>query len=336
MLLPFYQPTQPADGCIILAGDLGATKTNIALYRIENGDFYLIRKSKLNSGAYDSITGLIKAFIQDDTTPDKICFGVAGPVLNGHVKLSNLKWEIDRQEINALFPAARTFLINDLQSTAYGLALLDEKDVHLTHKTDAHPSGNAAVIAPGTGLGEAGIYWDGTYYYPFASEGGHCDFAVRSKFDYELFTFLQNDFGHVSWERLVCGNGIINIYRFLRDIKKMEEPEWLRKEMETKDRAATISSHADKNELCKTTMDCFIRYLAYESANLVLKFAATGGLFIGGGIVPKIIHLFNDDTFYSAFRDSGRLSFLLEKVPVRIILNDKAALLGASYYAATH
>lgn len=116
----------------------------------------------------------------------------------------------------------------------------------------------------------------------------------------------------------------------------MDEPDWLRTEMEISDQAATISSHADKNELCKTTMDCFIRYLAYESANLVLKFTATGGLFIGGGIVPKIIHLFNDDRFYSAFRDSGRLSFLLEKVPVRIILNDKAALLGATYYAATH
>ncbi|HRQ50625.1 MAG TPA: glucokinase, partial [Agriterribacter sp.] len=183
--------------------------------------------------------------------------------------------------------------------------------------------------------GEAGLYWDGAWFHPFATEGGHADFAARSSFDFELYTFLQQLFGHVSWERLVCGPGIVNIYRFLRDVKKMEEPAWLTQKMHGADMPAVISEHAGESTLCKTTMEHFVRYLAYESANLVLKLNATGGLFIGGGIAPQIIPLLDNDAFYTSFRQSGRLNFLLEKVPVKLILNTKAALLGAAYYAAT-
>jgi glucokinase len=180
-------------------------------------------------------------------------------------------------------------------------------------------------------LGEAGLFWDGNYYHPFATEGGHCDFAPRNNFDFELYSFLQKKFGHVSWERLVCGPGIVNIYQFLRDEKKRNEPEWLKEKLNGEDEAAVISGHSKQSEICNETMQLFVRYLAYESANLVIKLKATGGLFIGGGIAPQLITLFQDNAFYSSFCQSGRLNYLLEKVPVKVILNPKTALLGAAY-----
>lgn len=335
MLLPFLQRQQASNGKIIFAADVGATKTNLALFKIENNKYHVLQEAKLVSKAYHNLPELILHFLDASTRPDSICIGVAGPVLKGHAVLSNLQWEVDIKEIEVLFPSARVHLINDLKATAYGLALLEEKDVKIIHEGGAKPEGNAAVIAPGTGLGEAGLYWDGSFFHPFATEGGHADFAARDSIDFELYTFLQQQFGHVSWERLVCGPGIVNIYRFLRDIKSLEEPAWLTEKMQHGDIAAIISEHIDQSELCKTTMQYFIRYLAYESANLVLKLNATGGLFIGGGIPPRITHLFEKDAFYSSFRQSGRLNFLLEKVPVKIILNSEAALLGAAYYAAT-
>lgn len=334
MLLPLYQSLRAADGTVVLAGDIGATKTNVALYKFEDNDFHLIRDGTLTSRSFNSITEIIQEFTKDSPPPQSICFGVAGPVLNGIATLSNLQWNINIEELSALYPQARTHLINDLKATAYGLALLDENDTAVLHPGETGVGGNAAVIAPGTGLGEAGLYWDEKSYHPFATEGGHADFAARSSFDFELFSFLQKQFGHVSWERVICGPGIVNIYQFLRDVKNMEEPEWLAQKMLTGDPAATISNHAGQSPICEETMKHFVRFLAYESANLVLKLNATGGLFIGGGIAPKILPFFKNNQFYDSFRQSGRLNFLLEKVPVKVILNPKTALLGAAYYAA--
>ncbi|HRP57821.1 glucokinase [Agriterribacter sp.] len=335
MLLPFQQPKAAGNGNIVFAGDIGATKTNLAMYRVENGKYRLLQEAKLVSKDYNNIAELTGEFTRDTPEPDAICFGVAGPVLNGHATLSNLQWEIDIKEITAQYKTAKVHLINDLKATAYGLAVLDEKDTAVVHKGNSAVGGNAAIIAPGTGLGEAGLYWDSQYYHPFATEGGHADFAARSSFDFELYTYLQQQFEHVSWERLVCGPGIVNIYRFLRDEMKMEEPGWLKEKMANADKAATISENAEQCLICEETMRCFMRYLAYECANLVLKLNATGGLFIGGGIAPQIVRLFEHDAFYTSFRQKGRLNFLLEKVPVKIILNNKTALLGAAYYAAT-
>ena len=212
--------------------------------------------------------------------------------------------------------------------------MLTEKDLDILHGGQDSPVGNAAVIAPGTGLGEAGLYWDGEYYHPFATEGGHCDFASRNGFDFELYSFLQHKFGHVSWERSVCGPGIVNIYQFLRDEKRREEPEWVKEKMKNADQAAIISRLVPQSGICKEAMQLFVRYLAYESANLVIKLKATGGLYIGGGIVPQIVPLLQNNVFYSSFCQSGRLNYLLEKVPVKIILNTKTALLGAAWYGA--
>ena len=291
-----------------------------------------LHEAHYKSHDYKNIIELIDIFIKNYPYPDAVCLGVAGPVLNGHAKLSNLMWEVNSDELSNHFGMKKIKLINDLEATAYGLAMLNENDIALIHKGDNAPVGNAAVIAPGTGLGEAGLYCDGNYYYPFATEGGHCDFAPRNQFDFELYTFLQKKFGHVSWERLICGPGIVNIYEFLRDEKKIEEPDWLIEKFKNNDLAAAISGYVTQSEICKETMQLFIRYLAYESANLVLKLNATAGLFIGGGIAPQILSMFENDLFYSSFCKSGRLNYLLEKVPVKIILNTKTALLGAAYY----
>jgi glucokinase len=277
---------------------------------------------------------LLEEFQKELPLPDSVCIGVAGPVLNGHAKLSNIGWEIDSKELSDQFGINNVHLINDLEATAYGLAMLTEKDITIIHKGSEMASGNAAIIAPGTGLGEAGLYWDGTSYHPFATEGGHSDFAPRSEFDFDLYLFLQKKFGHVSWERLLCGPGIVNIYQFLRNEKKREEPGWLNDKFKNADAAVIISQSVSQSEICRETMQLFIRYLAYESASLVLKFKSTGGLFIGGGIVPLIVPLFEANNFFSLFCQSGRLNYLLEKVPVKIIMNTQTALLGAAWYGA--
>jgi glucokinase len=318
---------------IVLAGDAGATKINLALCKWENSNSTVLHEVKYHSHDYRNIIELTDEFLKGLPLPDVICYGVAGPVLNDHAKLSNIGWEIDRDEISDHFGNQNVYLINDLEAVAYGLAVLGEKDIAVIYKGDDAAGGNVAVIAPGTGLGEAGLYWDGNAYHPFATEGGHCDFAPRNEFDFELYSFLQKQFGHVSWERLICGPGILNIYHFLRDEKKRQEPQWLKEKFKDADAAAVISRHSNECEICGETMQLFVRYLAYESANLVLKFKATGGLFIGGGIVPQIVSLLDNNAFYSSFCQGGRLNYLLEKAPVKIILNTRAALLGAAYYA---
>ena len=334
MLLPFKkQSSERRKECVVLAGDAGATKTNLALFKWENNSSTLLREAKYRSHDYKNIIELTDVFQKELPSPDTICFAVAGPVLNGHAKFSNINWEIDRAEISNHFGLQKVSLINDLEATAYGLAMLTEKDIAVIHKGDETAGGNVAIIAPGTGLGEAGLYWDGNAYHPFATEGGHCDFAPRNEFDFELYNYLQGKFGHVSWERLICGPGILNIYHFLRDIKKREEPGWLKEKFNDADAAAVISGHVNESTICSETMQLFVRYLAYESANLILKYKATGGLFIGGGIVPQIVPLLENNKFYSSFCQSGRLNYLLEKVPVKILLNTKAPLLGAAYYA---
>ena len=320
---------------LVLAGDVGATKTNLALFKLNGEDITTVKESTYPSRQYKSITEITDDFLKDQPYPEACCIGVAGPVFNGKVNLTNLSWKLDSSEIATHLGLANVYLINDLEANAYGLAMLTDNDTLVIHKSSDTPSGNAAIIAPGTGLGEAGLYFDGKLFHPFATEGGHCDFASRDKTDFELYEYLQNKFGHVSSERVICGPGIVNIYQFLKEEKKLEEPGWLIDEMNKDDDAAVISRYVEQSNLCDETMRLFIRFLAHESANLVLKMKATGGLFIGGGIAPQIIPLFEKYQFNGSFINSGRMNPLLEKVTVSIILNSKTAMLGAAYYGAS-
>ena len=337
MLLSFHKPVQnkvSKSETFVLAGDIGATKTNLALLKISGDEFTIIHEAHYISHQYNNMMELSDEFLKDLPFPDSICLGVAGPVLGGHVKLSNLHWEIDRDELSNHYKIRKINIINDLEANAYGLAMLTDADIVTIHEGSKTHLGNAAVIAPGTGLGEAGIFWDGNAFFPFATEGGHCDFAPRDEIDVELYKYLEKQFGHVSWERLICGPGIFNIYEFLREEKKMNEPGWLKEKMENNDAPEVISENILQCEICKEAMQLFIRYLAYESANLVLKMKATGGLFIGGGIAPKNISLLQGNLFYKSYCQSGRLNYLLEEVPIKVIMNPKTALLGAAWYGA--
>ena len=319
---------------IVLAGDVGGTKTNLVLFKMDGKKHTLLKEEKFSTQEFNSLTEITTRFLDGQPHPEACCIGVAGPVLNGKVNLTNLSWEMDSSEIASQMGLPEIHLINDLEATAYGLAMLSDEDIVTVHNGAEMPTGNAAIIAPGTGLGEAGIFFDGKLFHPFATEGGHCDFAPRNKEDFELYEYLQNKFGHVSYERVISGPGIEMIYRFLKEEKKIEEPAAVTAKISKGDEAAQISRHTEESPLCDKTMEHFIRFLAWESANLSLKMKATGGLFIGGGIAPQIIPLFKKYSFQDRFTDSGRMNHLLKKVPVNILLNPKTAMLGAAYYGA--
>lgn len=328
----------PAGGLTVLAGDIGGTKTNLATYKITAEGIKLAQSARYASGEYKTLTAIIQHFLSDydQPRPDRISLGVAGPVLNGKVDLTNLSWVLDQSDIARDTGVKEVVLINDLEAMAYGLAGLLPEDFITLHPGRAPVTGNMAIIAPGTGLGEAGLYWNGKAYFPFPTEGGHCDFSPRTDLDMELCKYLQHD-GVVSWEKVAAGPAVTSIYTFLRDVKKKEVPAWLTEQLETeKDDSAVISQAAlhNKAAICVETMDLFIRYLARETANLVLKMKATGGVFLGGGIPPKIAPLLMQEAFYRHYMDCDRMQHLLEGVPIRIIRNDKTGLLGAAYFGA--
>ncbi|MDP4261370.1 MAG: glucokinase [Bacteroidota bacterium] len=320
----------------VLAGDIGATKTNLALFEFNNTEPVILYEAQFHSANFKDVTAILQQFLANQKKPGRISLGVAGPVIDEKAMITNLHWEIDSGRIREKCGIEEVRLINDLEALAYGLAGLGTTDCTTLLKGKKNMPGNIAVIAPGTGLGEAGLYWDGEFYHPFATEGGHCDFAPRCGLDIELYSYLEEKFGHVSWERLVSGPGICNIYEFLRDIKKRKQPRWLEEKLSHGDTAATISQYASKGEcpVCNETMTMFLCYLAEESANLALKFKATGGIFIGGGILPKIRYLVDRNIFAGNFCRAGRLQTLLERIPVKIVLNDKTALRGAAFYGA--
>lgn len=326
-------------GITVLAGDIGGTKTNLAFYQATETGLNMLHSGRYPSADYTSCTAILQQFLSDNkcTAPDRICLGVAGPVLDGKVNLTNLSWDIDIKTLKSAMGVEAVFLLNDLEAMAYGLAGLTEEDLITLHPGIENSTGNMAIIAPGTGLGEAGLYWNGVHHFPFPTEGGHTDFAPRTDLDYELLKFLQNEYGVVSYEKVVAGPAIVDIYRFLRDVKKMEEPAWLKEALDLeKQDSAVISGAAieQKAAICVDTMALFVRHLAREASNLVLKMKATGGLFLGGGIPPKIAPLLMQKQFMEHYMDCDRMQHLLENVPIRIIKNDKTGLIGAAYYGA--
>ena len=339
MLLPIHFPHVAAwadSSQLVLAADVGGTKTILELFKVQRGHFTSLKTTTYRSKDYTSFLEIVQLFLMEQTMPDKICIGIAGPVLQGKCKTTNLAWVVDAEEIRQQLNIPYVFLINDLEANAYGLAALTPGDLVTLHKGLSQNGGNIAIIAAGTGLGEAGLFWDGQAYHPFPTEGGHASFSPRSELDIALCSYLQRQFGHVSWERVVSGMGIYNIYLFLRDVLKREEPTWLEEKMLSGDPASVISKTALQGgcPICDETMMLFVHYLAEESANLVLKMKATGGLFLGGGIAPKILPLLTEERFMPDFFPRGRMRELLEGVPVHIILNPHTALLGAAYFGA--
>ncbi|WPV70432.1 glucokinase [Chitinophaga sp. LS1] len=316
----------------LLAADIGGTKSNLALYNYDGSKLALTKEEKYPTKDLHGPGELIKKFLGNAPTPDRICLGVAGPVQDGKAKITNVPWEIDAAQLSAQFDKHPVFIVNDLEANAYGLATLEQIDIHALH-TGQPQKGNIALISPGTGLGEAGLFLDGTHYYPFATEGGHSDFSPITDLDDDLLVYLRRKFGHVSWERVLSGPGIVNIFSFLKEERDMDVPGWLLDRMAVHDVAAEISENGDSVAICVETMRIFFRYLATEAGNLALKLKATGGIYIGGGIVPKNVKKIDYGAFMKAFREKGRMKPLLEDIPVQIILNEKTALTGAAWYA---
>jgi glucokinase len=334
-----YLPRQNNKTCNnikVLAGDIGGTKTNLGLFESADGKMKLLHENTYHSNKFPTFTAIIHQFLleSENEKPDRISIGVAGPVINKMVKTTNLPWEIDAAILQKETGAKEVALLNDLEANAYGLAGLENDDIITIYEAKNDAKGNIAIIAPGTGLGEAGLFWDGKNYHPFATEGGHCNFSQQSDLDIEIYNYLQKKYTIVSWEHLVSGPAIFTIYKFLRDVKKMEEPHWLEVRLNADDPSVVISNTALEglSDICNETMKLFARYLARESYNLVLKLKSTGGLFLGGGIPPKILKYIQSDVFYETFRQSDRMDELISTVSIKLINNSKTALIGAAYY----
>lgn len=323
------------EGTILLAADIGGTKTDLALYVINKQSFTLLQEDIYESQKWDSFSKMAKDFIDTaSVVPQRISIAAAGPVRHGKVKLTNLNWMLDADALREELDVEEVLLLNDLEAKAYGLAMLGDGELLQIYAGNTHTEGNGAIIAPGTGLGEGGLFWDGETFHPFATEGGHTDFAPRTELDIELLRYLQRQWEHVSWERIISGMGIYNIYQFLRDAKGLEEPAWLGEKIAASDHSQVIGEHRKTVKICQESIELFVRYLAIEASNLALKLKATGGIFIGGGITPKI---WDDNTkgiFLEHFFQVGRLQPLIEAVPVYLILNNRTAVLGAVYYGS--
>jgi len=323
---------------MILAGDIGGTNARLAYFQPQNGHLRLISEHVFPSREHSELGEIVNQFLQEsDTRPEIACFGIAGPVQNGRVETSNLPWVIEQSRLARQIHLPATLLINDLEATAWSLGALAAEDmVPLNHVTGP-AAGNQAVIAPGTGLGEAGLFWDGSRHHVFACEGGHADFAPQDDLQIELLRFLKARFGHVSCERILSGPGLVNVYEFLRDTGCVKESPELAAAFRKSDPAATISraALAGTDRLAEKTLEVWISVYGAEAANLALKVMATGGLFLAGGISPKILVKLKDPLFMQSFLDKGRLRPLLESIPVQVVTNEKAGLLGAARCAAS-
>jgi glucokinase len=318
---------------MILAGDIGGTNTRLALFEMEDKRPQVIVEQTFPSREHKSLDEIVRQFLGEHSlTIKRACFGVAGPIRNRRSKPSNLPWVVDADQLATLFGFDAVTLVNDLEANAFGLVALEEKDFAVLNEGAPESEGNAAIMSAGTGLGEAGLHFEGKMRRPFASEGGHADFAPRNELEIELLRYLLPQFHHVSYERVLSGPGLLNIYTFLRDTGRGEEAAWLADEMQEASPPAVITRAAleGKSELCMRSLDLFVSIYGAEAGNLALKMNATGGVFLGGGIAPRIIDKLKGPAFMEAFTAKGRMRPLLEAVPVRVILNDMTALIGAA------
>ncbi len=322
---------------MILAGDIGGTHTRLAVLDDKSGRLTSVVEETFPSREYPSLEAVLQRFITTHPFPITCaCFGIAGPVQHGRSDATNIPWVVDSTLVARELGLKSVGLINDLEANAWGIASLEAKDFIILNQGVANASGNAAIISAGTGLGEAGLYWDGRQHRPFATEGGHADFAPRNRLEVDLLQYLLKQFPRVSYERVVSGPGLVNIYRFLRDSGRGSEPPWLAEQMAAEDPGAVISQAAlsGKSELCAQALDLFVTLYGAEAGNLALKILAAGGVFLGGGIAPKIVLKLQEPVFLNAFTAKGRMQPMLQAMPVRVILNDKTALLGAARFAA--
>jgi glucokinase len=323
---------------MLLAGDIGGTKTNLAVFAPEDGPRAPLAEATFPSADYPSLEALVHEFLSRvDLKVGRASFGVAGPVAAGRTTITNLPWVMEETQLQETLNLSSVRLLNDLDAIAHAVPFLESDDLHTLNIGQPAPGGAMAVVAPGTGLGEAFLTWDGSRYRPHASEGGHTDFAPTNLFETKLLRYLWEGSGleHVSYERVCSGRGLPNIYAYLKDSGYAEEPSWLAEQLAAAgDPTPTIVNIALGGErpceLCVATLNAFVSILGAEAGNLALKVLSTGGVYLGGGIPPRILPALEQERFMEAFRRKGRMSGLLARMPVHVILNPKVALLGAA------
>lgn len=332
---------------MILAGDIGGTSTRLALFNVSGNTLVAVTEVKYHSREHAGLDEIVKTFLAAQRCDGQslgikhAAFGIAGVVREGKVHTVNLPWVVDAQQLLAEIGGAKVHLLNDLEANAHGIPALGPDDLVTLNAGKPDIRGNAAIISAGTGLGEAGIYFDGRELHPFACEGGHTDFGPRDPLEAEMLLYLKDKFvqgsaGHVSYERIVSGPGLRNIYEFLRDTGRGKETPEVTAAMQAGDPAAAIThaALAGSCPLCVQTLDMFVSLYGAEAGNLALKMMATRGVYVGGGIAPRIISKLKEPRFRESFCAKGRHRPLLELIPVRVIMNDQTALLGAARFAA--
>jgi len=322
---------------MLLAGDVGGTKTALAIYAFERGPRQPLVEATLPSAEYPSLEVMILQFLdQTGLHISQAIFGVAGAVVNGQAQGTNLPWLMQETQLQQVLELTSVKLINDLEAIASAVPHLNDQDRHTINVGNPNPQGSLAIVAPGTGLGEAFLAWDGTRYRAYPSEGGHADFAPSRPIEIGLLKYLMDQFGHVSIERVCSGKGIPNIYAYLRESGRFDEPDWLRDQLAAADDPTpiivnTALSRPAESELCVATLDTFVSILGAEAGNMALKVLATGGVYLGGGIPLRILNSFEQPRFLDAFQSKGRLERLLRDMPIHIITNPKVGLMGAAY-----
>lgn len=321
---------------MILAGDIGGTKTRLAVVDPERGPREPVATETIRSASYDSLEEMVTKFLQDkDEVVEAACFGVAGPVLDGKAKVTNLVWEVDGASLSRSCGIGQVLLVNDLVATASAIPHLQPDELHVLNEATPDPIGTIAVLAPGTGLGEAYLVWDGHRHRPQASEGGHCSFAPRDQTEIDLLRFLARRFDHISYERVCSGSGIQNLYAFFRERDPEEElPDVAAAIDAAGDPTPIIVESAtrenDPSPVCRRTVRLFVSILGGEAGNLALKLLSTGGVYLGGGIPPRILPLLDKPLFLSTYTHKGRFGQLTRSIPVWVILRPDAALIGAA------
>jgi glucokinase len=321
-----------------LAGDIGGTKTILSLYSTEKGPLNPLHEQSYESCSYPSLDAIIDNFFsQTQTSAATACFGVAGPVRENRAVITNLPWQPDAKALQADYGFVRATLINDLVATGYALPHLQSLNFVSLNEGIREDGGAVGIIAPGTGLGEVIFIWDGSRYLPVPSEGGHADFGPSSETEYLLFKFFKDRYEHVSYDRICSGRGLPVIYDFFKTICQVAEPDWMARELAVAEDPAPVIADAalyrgKDCEIARKTVQLFISILGAEAGNLALKGLTTGGLYIGGGIPPRLLSLLQEEIFMKSFTSKGRMSHLMRDMPVRVILNPKAALIGAAAY----
>lgn len=324
---------------MILAGDIGGTKSLLALFSRECGPRAPQGERSLPSHNYPTLAEVLKSYLREAGEKVEVtCLGIPGPVVEGRSETPNIPWVVDAAELERA-TGSRVILLNDLEASGYGVATLRPDEFETLSEGQPNPRGNAAIIAPGTGLGEVILFWNGEMRVPSASEGGHADFAPRDHLEMELLDFLLKEFDRVSFDRVVTGGGLRRVYAFFRGRSRESEPEWLVDELKrAEDPSVVISSAAlaKRDSACEKALDLWVALLGAEAGNLALKALATAGVYIGGGIPPKILSKLREGTFLTNFHNKGRLSSVVGRMPVRVILETRVGLYGAATFALHH